>query len=88
MDGWNDEGAPDWREIREVRHMGWFGQVNGLRLYNIMANRETDYLLIYHWQPIDSPQLFEAAAGQDPFLFQRVESWAGLTMFERLDRSS
>ena len=28
MDGWNDEGAPGWREIREVRHMGWFGQVN------------------------------------------------------------
>ena len=88
MDGWNDEGAEDWRVIREVRHMGWFGNVNGLRLYNIMDDRDTDYLFIYHWQPLDSPQLFEAAAGQDPFLFQRRATWPGVSIFERLERGS
>jgi hypothetical protein len=86
MDGWNDEGAFGWREIREVRHMGWFGQVNSLRLYNIMDGLDTDYLVIYHWQPLDSPQLFEAAVARDPFLFQRRASWSGITIFERLDR--
>ena len=86
MDGWNDEGAEVWRPVREVRQMGWFGSVNSLRLYNIMDELETDYLLIYHWQPLDSPQLFEAAAAQDPFLFTRAASWPGVTIFERRDR--
>jgi hypothetical protein len=86
MDGWNDEGAKVWRPVREVRHMGWLGSVNSLRLYNIMDDLETDYLLIYHWIPLDSPQLFEAAAGQDPFLFTRAASWPGVTLFERRDR--
>lgn len=83
MGGWNDEGAPDWRTIREIRHMGWFGRVNSLRLYDIMELRETDYLLIYHWEALDSPSLFEAAAGQDPFLFTRAAAWPGVTIFER-----
>ncbi len=83
MGGWNDEGAPDWRTIREIRHMGWFGRVNSLRLYDIMELRETDYLLIYHWEALDSPALFEAAAGQDPFLFTRAAAWPGVTIFER-----
>jgi hypothetical protein len=86
MDGWNDEGAPNWREIREIRHMGWFGRVNSLRLYDLMEKHDTDYLMVYHWQPLDSPQLFEAAVAHDPFLFARRTSWAGLTIFERLDR--
>jgi hypothetical protein len=86
MDGWNDEGADVWRSVREVRHMGWLGIVNSLRLYNIMDDLETDYLLIYHWQPLDSPQLFEASVGQDPFLFARAASWPGVTLFERRDR--
>jgi hypothetical protein len=86
MDGWNDEGAEVWRAIREVRHMGWFGSVNSLRLYNIMDELETDYLLIYHWQPLDSPHLFEASAAQDPFLFTRAAAWPGVTLFERRDR--
>jgi len=86
MDGWNDEGAPGWREIREIRHMGWFGKVNALSLYNIMTARDTDYLLIYHWQPLDSPQLFEAAVSQDQFLFRRAAAWPGVSIYERLDR--
>jgi hypothetical protein len=85
MDGWNDEGAKVWRSVREVRHMGWFGAVNSLRLYNIMDELETNYLLIYHWQPLDSPHLFEASAEQDPFLFTRAASWPGVTLFERVD---
>ena len=84
MDGWNDEGAPDWQTIREVRHMGWFGRVNNLRLYRIMELRDTDYVVVYHWAAIDSPQLFEAALAQDPFLFQRRAAWSGVTIFERL----
>jgi hypothetical protein len=86
MDGWNDEGADVWRSVREVRHMGWFGTVHSLRLYSIMDDLETDYLLIYHWKPLDSPQLFEASAGQNPFLFARAASWPGVTLFERRDR--
>ena len=84
MDGWNDEGAPEWQSVREVRHMGWFGRVNSLRLYDIMEERETDYVVVYHWHPIDSPALFETALAQDPFLFKRRASWSGLTIFERL----
>ena len=84
MDGWNDEGAPGWQTVREVRHMGWFGRVNSLRLYDIMEERETDYVVVYHWHPIDSPSLFETALAQDPFLFQRRASWSGLTIYERL----
>ena len=84
MDGWNDEGAPEWQTVREVRHMGWFGRVNSLRLYDIMEERETDYVVVYHWHPIDSPSLFETALAQDPFLFQRRAAWSGLTIYERL----
>jgi hypothetical protein len=86
MDGWNDEGASSWRPVREVRIMGWRGNVNTLRLYNIMEARDTDYLLIYHWQPLDSPQLFEAAAIQDPFLFAQADLWPGVTVYERVRR--
>ena len=86
MDGWNDEGAKIWRQVREVRHMGWLGSVNSLRLYNIMDELETDYLLIYHWVPMDSPRLFEASGEQNPLLFTRAASWPSVTIFERLDQ--
>ena len=84
MDGWNDEGAPQWQTVREVRQMGWFGRVNSLRLYDIMEERETDYVVIYHWQAIDSPELFETALAQDPFLFRKRAAWGGLTIYERV----
>ena len=67
--------------------MGWFGRVNSLRLYDILEERETDYVVIYlPWQPIDSPSLFQRALADDPFLFQRRVAFNGLTLtiYERL----
>ena len=84
MDGWNDEGAPNWRTVREVRHMSWQAKVDSRRLHDIMGLRDTGYLIVYQWQAVDSPQLFEAAVGQNTLLFERRATWPGMSIFERL----
>ena len=84
MDGWNDEGAENWETIREMRHMGWFARVNTLRLAEIMGERETDYLVVYQWNFLENPSIFESVLRQDEFLFREAVSWPGITIFERV----
>ena len=85
MDGWNDEGANNWQTIREMRHMGWFARVNTLRLAEIMDQRDTDYLVVYQWNFLENPNIFETAVRQDEFLFKEAVSWPGVTIFERVN---
>ena len=84
MDGWYDEGADDWRTIREMRHMGWFGRVDALRLWEIMGEKDTDYLVMYQWDFWDSPHQYDEVISQDTFLFQERASWPGLVIYERV----
>jgi hypothetical protein len=84
MDGWSDEGAKPWREIREVRVMGWLGTVEVERLHEIMVSRDVDYLVVYRWQTLDSPQMFEELVSAQPDLFERRVSWPQLSIFERI----
>ncbi len=85
MDGWYDEGASAWRPIREVRFMGWFGQVDAPRLHQIMTERNTDYLLVYQWEsctmpsPCDNSQMYREVVSQNELLFQEQASWPGIT---------
>ena len=94
MDGWYDEAAPDWRPIREMRYMGWFGQVDALRLYQIMEDRDTDYLLVYRWESCtiprlcDNSQAYQEVISKDKLLFRERAAWPRITpritIFERV----
>ena len=61
--------------------MGWLGSVDAVRLFDIMAERDTDYLVIYRWQSLDSPFLFESEVEGVPSLFERRASWEGVSIF-------
>lgn len=82
MDGWYDEGTSDWRAIREVRHMMWFGDVDVPRLHQIMAERATTYLLVYDYYPIENPQAFLKALSSQPDLFREVMKWDKVSIFQ------
>ena len=59
-------------------------KVDSRRLYDIMGLLGAGYLVVYQWQAADSPELFEAAVSQTPFLFERRATWPGMSIFERL----
>lgn len=84
MDGWYDEGAANWRNIREYRVMGWLANVDAARLHQIMSIEQTDYLVITEWDLTDSPALFETAVSERPDLFEVEALLEGTKVYRRI----
>ncbi len=70
MDGWYDEGAENWRNVRDYRLMGWLGTFDADRLHEIMVAEETEFLVIMLWDFSESPGLFQAQVPQRSDLFE------------------
>ena len=85
MDGWNDEGAKNWRLIREVRYMGWLRDVDTARFHEVLGLEGTDYVMVYSWDFFDAPDLYLAELRRAGHLFQERAAWPDLVIFERID---
>ncbi len=83
MDGWYDEGAANWRNVREYRVMGWLASVDAERLHQIMSDEDTDYLVITRWDLTDNPALFESAVSERPDLYRVEAVLDGTTVYRR-----
>lgn len=84
MDGWYDEGAANWRNVREYRVMGWLANVDAARLHQIMSAEQTDYLVITQWDLTDNPALFETAVSERPDLFEVEALLEGTKVYRRI----
>ncbi len=81
MDGWYDEGAKNWRNVRAYRLMGWLGEVDAAELHGIMGREATRYLVITDWDTTDSPHLFEEAVSSSHDLFKLEATLEGTTVY-------
>ena len=81
MDGWYDEGAANWRDVREYRLMGWLGEMDIDRLHEVMIQQDTDYLVVVDWDSTDGPWLFSEAADARADLFAPVGVLDGAVVY-------
>lgn len=84
MDGWYDEGAENWRNVRDYRLMGWLGNVDADRLHEIMVAEETEYLVIMLWDTTESPRLFQSAVTERLDLFELRANLDDAFVYRRL----
>ena len=83
VDGWHDEGANNVEKIRELRLMGWTGDINIERAYSILTelgathvlvNRDSDY-------PIERSGAFWDGFEAHPDRFQKRDQWGDVAVF-------
>lgn len=82
IDGWYDEGARDWKDIREIRQMGWTGQIDLDRFHEIVSRHAADHVAVFEWEPNENPGLFREVLEERPDLFALSAQWDGLAIFE------
>ena len=86
IDGWHDEGAPNVREIRELRLMGWTGQVDTQRAHQILLNQQAKYVLVKRISeyPVEHSNLFWDQYEAYPEWFNKKEQWGDVAVFQVL----
>ena len=86
IDGWHDEGAHDVEKIRELRIMGWTGEVDIARARQLLSqlgagvllvNRESDY-------PAESANVFWDKIEAHPEWFEKQDQWNDVAMYRVL----
>jgi hypothetical protein len=82
--GWYDEGATNWRAIRQLRLMGFKTVVDPLRAHDLLKELNVGYIVIYNWNIAEGVQAFLNAFSNFPSLFAKRESWGKITVFELL----
>ena len=84
VDGWHDEGARDWRQVRALRLMMWTGEIDVPKTYELLGELDGRYIAVQDYYPGESPKKFREALQQNPQLFAQVADWGQVTLFERV----
>lgn len=84
VDGWHDEGARDWRQVRALRLMMWTGDIDVPKAYELLGELDGRYIAIQDYYPGESPKKFREALVQNPELFSLVADWGQVTLFQRV----
>ena len=86
IDGWHDESASNVREIRELRLMGWTGQVDIQRAHQILLNQQAGYVLVKRVSeyPVENSNLFWNGFETYPEWFKKREQWGDVAVFQVL----
>ena len=89
VDGWHDEGASNVRQIRELRLMGWTGDVDIGRAHHILSELGAGYLLVNRISDIqgEPSKVFWDAVEAHPQWFEKEKQWGDVAVF-RLIRES
>ena len=86
VDGWHDEGARNVEEVRQLRMMGWTGNVDIAGAHQILSNLGGEYVLVNRTSdyPLDSSNKFwdgfKADAG-----FEIMDQWGDVAVFRVLE---
>jgi len=84
VDGWHDEGAKNWRNVRPLRMMMWTGEVDVPRAYQLLGDLGGRYIAVQGYFAGESPEKFRTALRGYPDLFSEVADWGETTIFERI----
>ena len=86
IDGWHDEGAPNVHQIRELRLMGWTGDVDIGRAHQILQDQGAEYVLVNRVSdyPVERSDLFWEGFEEHPEWFRIREQWGDLAVFQVL----
>ena len=79
VDGWHDEGASNVRLIRELRMMGWTGNVDIDRAHDLLAELGAEYVLVKRVSEYsgEHSELFWEEIEAHPEWFEKREQWGG-----------
>ena len=84
IDGWHDEGANNWKQVRALRTMMWTGDIDATRVHNILTELNGRYIVIEDRHPGESPKEFKAALLKKINLFNQVADLNKVSIFEVL----
>ncbi|MBI4312549.1 MAG: hypothetical protein HY681_12325 [Chloroflexi bacterium] len=84
VDGWHDEGARNWEQVRALRMMMWTGQVDVPRAHTLLGDLDGRYIAVQDYYGGESPKKFREALEQRPELFSEVADWGQIAVFERV----
>ena len=77
VDGWHDEGASNVNQVRELRMMGWTGEVDIERAHSILINMGAQYVLAKRVSdyPAESSHVFLEEFEAHSEWFSKLEQW-------------
>ena len=86
IDGWHDEGASNVDQIRELRLMGWTGNVDIQRAHRILSEQGAGYVLVNRISdyPVERSDLFWDGFEDHPEWFEKQEQWGDVAVFRVL----
>ena len=85
IDGWHDEGASNVRQIRQLRLMGWTGDVDIQKAHRLLTELGAGYVLVNRISNdfLESSNIFWDEMEASPE-FDRVERWGDVAVFRVL----
>jgi hypothetical protein len=83
IDGWHDEGASNVRQIRELRLMGWTGNIDIERAHELLSDLGATYVLVNRNSdyPAERSQAFWEGFQQHPEWFEARRQWGEMGVF-------
>ena len=82
IDGWYDEGARNWEEIRVARRMGWTGSVDIERFRSIVADQGARYIAVFQWHRFEGADIFRTELDARPDLFPVAADLPGARIYD------
>ena len=86
VDGWHDEGAPNVNQIRQLRLMGWTGNVDIQKAHQLLSELGAEYVLVNPVSdyPVERADVFLEELEAHPEWFQKREQWREVVVFQML----
>ena len=90
IDGWHDEGAKNVRDIRELRIMGWTGNVDIFRAHELLTNQGAQYVLVNRTlgYRAEASDVFWQELEAHPEMFEKQQEWTDVAIFRVLPLDS
>ena len=86
IDGWHDEGAHDVEKIRELRIMGWTGQVDIRRAHQLLSELGAGVVLVNResYYQAESANVFWNEIEAHPEWFEKQDQWDDVAVYRVL----
>jgi hypothetical protein len=80
--GWHDEGARDWRTVRQLRLMALTGQADPYQAHWLLGQLGVRYVMVYEGDSRENPERFRLAFDSNPRLFQKSAEWGKASVYK------